>query len=365
MHKVMHIRSSFDPGGTETLLLNTFNETQENFRMYLVLLRPGTLIGRLDHTSNNRFFQWFRKGFLDFHILQKMNALIKQEKIQIIHTHQFIELTYAILLKIVNPKVKIVHQVHLLFQSKDLAFYLERRLSHLVSKILTVSKTAQNTLIRDFGFPERNLGVLYNGVKSTGQLKENNGIPKIPAEPSKFNIVMVANFVFGKDHETILRAYNRHIRNKMPDTNLYFIGRESDISERLKTRYLNHYDLDNKRVVFCGIIPDAQSILHRFDLVVMSCVSETFNIALAEAVFAEKQVLASDIQVFKEISDEGKYFHLFKTSDPDDFFQQLLKIRQIAPNTYRKNQIQSFKEKFSFDSYMNNLSKVYEELEKI
>ncbi len=362
MLKVLHIRSSFDPGGTETLLLNTFNQPQSFFRMYLVLLKDGSLIQQLDEKSGNKYFKWFRKKFLDLSVLRSMNKLIRQEDIKIIHSHQFIELFYATILKIMNPGVKVVHQIHLLFERRNVVFYLEKYISRFTSKVLTVSGTARNILQHDFGFKPKNISVLYNGIKDIPLPKKADHYNSLRPDPAKFNILMVANFVFGKDHRTLLKAYDLHIREKMPDVCFYFVGRQTDISERLKTKYLHETDLAEHRVNFCGVIPNSRQLLGSFDLAVMSCVSETFNIALAEAVFANKTVLASDIPVFRELSEEGQYFHLFKTGNPDDFFEQLTLLRQNEQVSEQTNNTEHFKEKFGFANYLKNLSNIYFEL---
>lgn len=362
MLKVLHIRSSFDPGGTETLLLNTFNHPQTFFRMYLVLLKDGSLIKELKKNSSNQYFKWFRKRFLDFRVLSKTNQLIRQENIRIIHSHQFIELFYATLLKIMNPKVKVVHQIHLLFERRNLVFKLEKYFSRFTSKILTVSKTALNILQKDFGFHPGNMSVLYNGLKELPTKEDSIKPETLQPDPAKFNIMMVANFVFGKDHQTLLKAYDLHIREKMPDVCFYFIGRQTEISKQLKLRYLNDTDYREKRVNFCGVIPNSRKLLGSFDLIVMSCVSETFNIALAEAIFSNKTVLASDIPVFRELSEEGKYFHLFKTGNPDDFFEQLAILRHNNQVSNQTDNTKPFKEKFGFARYLRNLSDIYFEL---
>ncbi|KAA3635287.1 MAG: glycosyltransferase, partial [Bacteroidetes bacterium] len=343
MLKVLHIRSSFDPGGTETLLLNTFNQSQSFFRMYLVLLKDGTLIQQLDEKNGNRYYKWFRKRFLDFSVLRSMNKLIRQQDIKIIHSHQFIELIYATLLKIMNPKIKVVHQIHLLFERRNLVFYLEKYISSFTARVLTVSKTARNILLQDYGFTPGNISVVYNGIKDIPAPKGSDHHQSLQPDPAKFNVLMVANFVFGKDHRTLLKAYDLHIRGKMPDVCFYFVGRQTAISEKLKKTYLNEKDLAEKRINFCGAIPNSRQLLGSYDLAVMSCVSETFNIALAEAVFANKKVLASDIPVFRELSAEGKYFHLFKTGNPDDFFEQLSIIRQNNKVSEQTNNTKPYK----------------------
>jgi glycosyltransferase involved in cell wall biosynthesis len=365
MKKVLHIRSSFDPGGTETLLLNLFNFRQDRFKIHFALLRDGSLIERLDENGGNKYYRWFRRRFLDLNVLRKLYRLARQENIRLVHTHQFIELCYAVCLKLLIPRMRIIHQVHLMFARKNLAFYLERLLSRQFAGVVTVSKAARAEMVGKFGYSEDKIAVLYNAVAVNGvdglSREAVNAKLKVPLRTERFNAVMIANFVWGKDHETIFKAYNAHIREQLPEVAFYFIGRESEISERLAATYLTGEDRADGRVVLCGPIPDAHTLLPAFDLVVMSCFSETFNIALVEAAASGKPILASDIPVFRELSEEGRYFQHFKTRDPEDFFRKLEQIIHQPDNSNSSDIVEHFKEKFGFPSFIEGLADIYEE----
>lgn len=365
MKKVLHIRSSFDPGGTETLLLNLFNFRQDRFKIHFALLRDGSLIDRLDENGGNKYYRWFRRWFLDLNVLGKLYRIARQENIRLVHTHQFIELCYAVCLKLLIPRMKIIHQVHLMFARKNPAFYLERLLSRQFARVVTVSKAARAEMISKFGYPEDKITVLYNAVAVNavdGLNREAVNVKlRIPLRAERFNVVMIANFTWGKDHETIFKAYNTYIREQLPEVAFYFIGRESEISERLAVTYLTGEDRADGRVILCGPIPDAHTLLPAFDLVVMSCFSETFNIALVEAAVSGKPILASDIPVFRELSEEGRYFQHFKTGDPEDFFRKLKQIIDQPDNSNNSGIVEHFKEKFGFTSFIKGLADIYEE----
>ena len=359
MINVLQLRSSFDPGGTETTLLNLFNYPQQYFRIHFVLLRDGSLIDQLDESSGNRYYRWFRKRFLDLGVLRRMHRLIREEQISIIHTHQFIELLYAVCLKALRPRLKIVYHNHILFPSKDWSFYLEKYLSHYFSRTITVSQAAKDELVHQYGFSERKISVLYNAVRfgRNGQTPAAGLQEKL--DPSRFHIVMVANFVWGKDHETIFRAYDAHIREQLPEVCFHFIGRKSEISERLVNEYLTDDDLESGRVVLWGAIPNAKSLLPNFDLVVMSCFSETFNQALVEAACMGLPILASDIPVFRELSEEGRYFAHFQTGKADDLFQRLKEQVAHPQKEAAQRYAPLFREKFSFDKLVEEHYELY------
>lgn len=360
--KVLHLRSSFDPGGTETLLLNLFNYDQKGFHIHFVLLKNGSLVDQLRPLNGNQVYHLYRKSFLDITVLKKLHRLVNEQKISIIHTHQFIELCYAVALKLMNPGIRLIHQIHLMFSKKDAFFYLERTLSQRFTKILTVSNAAKQELVNDFGFDDSKVFVLHNAVRlSTERLSDEDAAAKlkVPLKKDRINVVMVANFVWGKDHETIFKAYNSFIRSALPQVNFYFVGGESEISERLKKQYLVAEDLEEGRIVFTGRVAHANALLPLFDVVIMSCFSETFNLALVEAAAAGKVILASDIPVFRELSENGKYFQHFKTGDPHDLFASLEFLVRNLPNVSETSYAEHFRKKYGFDNFVGSLKEIY------
>ena len=56
MIQVLHLRSSFDPGGTESLLLHLFNYSQKEILFHYFLLKDGSYIEKLK-SNNNIYIQ--------------------------------------------------------------------------------------------------------------------------------------------------------------------------------------------------------------------------------------------------------------------------------------------------------------------
>ena len=168
--KVVHIRSSFDPGGTETLLLNLFNFDQNELKLYYVFLKDGSYIHQLE-SSRNQTIRAFRNSKFDIKVLKTLLEIIKKERIQRIHTHQEIELFYAAILKFVYPGIRIFHHIHLYNPRKNWEYFLERLLIKLTHHTFVVSSFLHGMLIKK-GYDSAKLKVLYNAVK-----KNDEGLP--------------------------------------------------------------------------------------------------------------------------------------------------------------------------------------------
>ena len=76
---VLYIRSSFDPGGTETLLLNLFNRSQDLIIFYYVFLRDGALIPHLK-SDVNKYYTFARRRKFDIKVVFRLLKLQNLKK---------------------------------------------------------------------------------------------------------------------------------------------------------------------------------------------------------------------------------------------------------------------------------------------
>lgn len=361
MLQVLHIRSSFNPGGTETLLLNLFNYKQNKSKIHLALIKGGNYVSKLQN-NNNIFYEYYRKWVIDISVLLKLNRLIKKNCIKIVHTHQEIELLYAVILKLFNPNIRIYHSIHLTNQEYNVDHFLEIFLIKFAYKILPVSNSLKNHL-KQKGYPTHKLVTLYNAVSLPSVVdkkKIESFKQRINYSKNDYIIMMTGNFRPEKDQLTIVKAFNL-LKDKHTSLKLVFIGKESSQSDTCKKITLSE-DL-NKRVFFLGAIEDAWMCLEFCNLFVFSSLSETFGIAVIEALLMKVSVLASDIEVMKELSVNGNYFKLFKTGDEKDLSDkiELFENSKNDDETYDIiNKAYSFAlSEFSYEKYIDKLVEVY------
>lgn len=357
MIKVLNLRSSFDFGGTETLLLNLYNYPQKQIKFYYAFLKDGSLIPNL-HSDTNKYYKTFRKSKLDLGILFQLSKIIRTENISIIHTHQMFELVYAIILKLIHPRIKLFHTIHGYFEENEKWSELERFLIRFTKQTFTVSKAAKNILINK-GYPKQKIEVLYNAVNTptpVSKIELNNFKEKIKYHPNDFIAGMIGSFVWQKDQLTIVKAFNL-LKNELPNLKIVLIGKESELSEKCKA-ILEKKDL-NERVFFLGSLENASKYLTLFNVFIMSTLMDTFGIVVIEALLQKIPVVASDIEVMKELSNEGEYFNLFEQQNPIQLAKSLKKIYAQHSNVKIESACVYAKTNYSFEAYMNNLVEKY------
>lgn len=358
MKNVLHIRSSFDAGGTETLLLHLFNYKQNYFNIHLALIKDGRLIKDLSN-SENHYYKFFRKRFFDLFVIRKLYQVIKTNSISIIHTHQVIELFYAVMLKLKKPDIKIFHSVHLLNFERNWTSYLESFLVNFAEKIIAVSQTVKDHLIAK-GYASDKIIVIPNAVSLPEKVNHNDIIKfkeKINYSRENFVVLMIGNFREEKDQLTLLKAFNL-LRNDYPQIKLVFIGKDNEFAEPCKKMTLEE-DF-NTRVFYVGELENASKYIPCCDVFVYSTKSETFGIAVVEALLQKKPVIASDIDAMIELSKNGKYFTLFATGNDKDLAEKIKHYIDNGINPEKtKKSYQYAVNNFSYEKFIKNLSNIY------
>jgi len=209
----------------------------------------------------------------------------------------------------------------------------------------------------------KKLYVLYNAVL-TEPIRKEEAIKKhqkfeqlIKYSSSDKIIGMIGNFVPEKDQLTIVRAFNRYLCEKDPSIKLVLIGNKTELAEKC------YAELDsgkcNENVFFLGALDNASHYLKYFTLFIMSSTAETFGNVIFEAMLNKIPVIASDIDVFKETSKDGKYYPLFKTGNETDLANKILKQLEEIENDNNQVKInesyQYVSDKFSFERYLQEL----------
>ena len=130
---------------------------------------------------------------------------------------------------------------------------------------------------------------------------------------------MVGNFNTVRSQFVIVQGIAELNKKRITNFDFYFVGKRTQNLESLYddcVRYCEQNKLDN--VHFLGARDDVPSLLKSADGFVYSTNSDTFGIAVVEAMAAGVPVIVNDWAVMKEITKDGKWATLFKTEDVED-----------------------------------------------
>jgi glycosyltransferase involved in cell wall biosynthesis len=175
---------------------------------------------------------------------------------------------------------------------------LKRLTVGAVDRAITVCQAHQSVMAREFGYSERQLVAIENGIADPGlESAERTALPAdlaLTDPPGRLRIVQVGTLDPRKGGERLLRAF----ATARPDASLWFIGEGPA-----------HHDLASSaaemaiddRVVFTGQRSDLPRLLSAFDLVVLASEREGMPYVLIEAMAMARPILATDVDGVGEL----------------------------------------------------------------
>lgn len=176
--------------------------------------------------------------------------------------------------------------------------------------------------------PRNHVDVIYNGV-------DMDRIDRVLAESDNpyaidgRRIIMVGRMIEVKNMTTIVRAFLT-LADRLPETQLTLVG-DGPYRDRLE-QIVADSDLDD-RVQFTGLIPreDVYRLLDASDVFVVPSFSEGFCVAAVEAMACGLPIVASNIEVLREVIGETGTFA--DPADPLAFAEQIEVV--LTNDSYR------------------------------
>jgi len=269
--KVLQLIDSLEAGGAERVAVTYANKLASviDGSFLCATRKEGILKDTIDSKVRYTFLE--RKRTLDMKALFKIRAIVKENKIDIVHAHTT-SYFFATLLKLTYPKLTLIwheHQGNRIASSRssNKMLYL---CSYFFQKIIAVNNELKNWCSENLATKE----VVYlSNFVDAHDFENNKTISK--------NIVCLANLKAPKNHLNLLQAFMQ-VHESFPDWKMVLAGKdfEDDYSNRVK-RYISENSLSDK-VTVLGAISDVKPLLLDASIGVLSSDSEGLPMALLE-----------------------------------------------------------------------------------
>jgi glycosyltransferase involved in cell wall biosynthesis len=366
--KVAFLLGSLNRGGTETLVLDCFrNHNLTDISIIGIYRKEGDLFS--DYLNSGVPLYNLRiKHFIDFKIFFKLRKLLKDNNIQLIHSHQPIDAFYAYFATI-GLQIKSILTFHGFdFKLNKLAMIINKFVIHRTDLNIFVSDYQKKYYQKKYNLTRfHKQKVVYNGVSfsklekvSSTSLYEENSLKQ-----KKYTLGTVGNFVSVRDQLIICKFLHLLNQQNIP-FNFFFIGAQ-DKSEPLKydecVKFCKEHELRDS-VHFLGSRNDVPSILKQLDAFIYATNYDTFGISVIEAIASEVPVFVNDWKVMLEITENGKYAEIYQTKSEEDLMNKFT-IFLSNPESYKQKAIVNsyeIKQKFSIQHHLHHLQTIYSTL---
>ncbi len=343
--KVLQIINSPGLGGAETIAKKIAIE----FRFPIFCLRNDSF-NQFESLNVPVFFGTLSKHYkYNLKVFLKLKRIIKELKIEILHVHLATSLFYAVLVKIFNPKLKLIYHEHgEIFRNNKLKI-LFKIFRKKINFVLAVSNVTKDEIIKKTFLDEEKIIVLHNFLCLENNFKqelskkfEKNKILKI-GFIGRLTEVKGCNILI-KSLENLKIPFKCFIAGEGPQKE-YLIKLTKDL-------------LLEKNIVFLGYAAK-ENFYPEIDIIVIPSIYESFGLVFLEAGFFKVPAIISKTGGLLELGKDFENCVFFEPKNEADLqkkieilYQDLELRKKIALNNSEDIKSYDFKE---FEKKINNI----------
>lgn len=285
--KVMHIITGLNPGGAERVVYDLCKHLdQERFDNLVVVMSQKDILVPvfLDSSIQTIPLKMKRNPVSFFRGLQKIQKVIRSERVHLIHAHMYHAMVAGVCLKKMNPGLPLVftpHNVKMGTFLRDLTSFLLRPFRDIDVLFAPYHKKY---------FLKDSYRVIPNGIA----FKEPVVVPKF----EKFTFLMVGRLEPVKNHLAVLP-----IVRKLKSTYSFqiLIAGTGELEHRIEEK-IRELELEDV-VQLLGFRTDIQELCSRSHVMLLPSLWEGFPIVLLEAGLSRLPVISRPVGSIPELID--------------------------------------------------------------
>ena len=365
--KILFSLGSLNRGGAETLVLDILHNNSffGSSQIYCSYRKEGVLQEDFLQSKVKLFDLTSSKNFISK--LINVRKITKQERIDVIHSHQPLDAAIAII-STIGLGVKNVITYHGSgFQNNALGRFVNHINFNFANGIIFVSNFQKQQFINRYPKIEAKSYVIHNGINF--QKLENFEFKSIREEcaisKKELLISSVGNFIPGRNQILLCKLAKLLAKNSV-DFKLLLVGKRVDEYADRYDSCVDYCERNNleKNVLFLGVRADVPNILSQSDAFLYTSEHDTFGIAVVEAIASGIPVFVNDWDVMREITEDGKLVNLYKSKDEEDLLEKFMLFLQNK-KAYKEQAVENAKmirNKFGIEKHISELRTLYQSL---
>lgn len=366
MPTILHLIDTKGPGGAETVFLDLFDAFDGNgFRSVALVAEGGWTAARLVDRGVTPYVCRPR-GSLNAAYLCEIARLVRRERVDLVLAHLAGPAIYAGVLRPVirRPVVGILHGSVDLGGDSRARWAWNLALRRGNDRIVAVSNSLRNELLRKIPLRPERMRVIYNGVDTArfvtadpGRLKE-----ELRLGPETLLVCSVGNIRAPKGYDYLLEAARR-LRGEGARAHFAVAGHgRGTLWERLQSQRRQWHLEDT--VSFLGFRDDPVNIFTSSDVFLLPSTTEGFSISTIEAMACGLPVVATRSGGPEEIVTDGVDGRLVTAGSGESIAAA---IRDLAADPAERRRLgtaarETVERRFSMEAMVRAYRDVYEEV---
>jgi len=361
--KILEIIGDATLAGAPRHLLSLLENLDSKKFSLLVICPPGPLAGEVKTLKKNIGLEIVpMNSKLDFKAISEIRANIKHIKPELIHVHGTRAGSLGRLAAI-GIRTPVIYTEHLWTKN----YKLPSRLAHRIQMIglwfldmfttinIAVSQSVKDFLVDNQISRDSKVVVIYNAV--TPVKKKNQILAK-----KEITIGSVGTLNVQKGMQYLIEAFPK-ILKEFPLAHLEIVG-EGPYRKNLE-KLIRKMKL-KKSVELTGFIKEIIEKMEEFDIYVQPSLSESFGLAIIEAMNLGIPVVATNTGGIPEVVTAGKSGILVEPAKPEALSSAILQLLRDHKKAKEMGKIgaEDVKIKFDLEEMINETEKLYEKVVK-
>ncbi|WML35468.1 glycosyltransferase family 4 protein [Clostridium sp. OS1-26] len=301
-----------------------------------------------------------RDIYLNLNVAGKLREILIRENIDIIHAHSAVPAMVSIVARSgINKYIPVIQTMHGWGTNKRPEHEkMDIAIINGLDAVVTVSESDKELMIEK-GIYKEKLTTIYNGIENQ---PKDKSIDKDIVDDI-FRYKDLGYKIFGcigtvckrKNQELVVET----VKNLKEKVFCVFIG-EGDLLDELSEK-IKIYKIEDK-IRFYGYRENASLYIKLFDYLIIPSLSEGFGLVIAEGYRENVPVIASNIDVFKEIIEENSTGYLFNNNDENSLKKLIIEANNFGlknEKTIVENAYRDYKNKFDIDIMIEKYNELY------
>ena len=329
--KVLHGVYSFKMGGAEKIVSYYARyHDRSRFEPIICSLTSGGELEEEIKKFNVKTFMFNKQKIFPLLFLIKLIKFIKREKIDIIHSHNFVVNNWfivAALLSGVKNRIRTDHTVQNQFYKKGLLFsVISNILGLLNKKITSVCERVRVSNQKKGIFGRGRYITIYNGIDPdlylAKEINKGRFYKEFFIEEGSKIVGNVGNLTLQKGQRYFIEAA-KILSDQYKDVAFLIVGNGplrnelENLAKKLEIK---------EKVIFSGVRTDIPELLQFMDIFVLSSLREGFSIAILEAMAAKKSCVVTDAGGNSEVVEDGVTGFIVPPNDPIQLADKILTL---------------------------------------
>jgi L-malate glycosyltransferase len=304
---ILQISSASSLGGGERYVADLTNSLIARGHKLYAALRPRSPLIRHLQLPADRILTLPLRNALDVQSAHELERFVRRRQIEVVHAHMARDYSLASYAARRNRHVKFIATRHVLFQLNR----LHRHTLAPATRVIAVSAAVAKELRAQRILSEDQIALIPNGIdvdrfsQACAKFDRAQFLHAMGLPPDCLLVGSIGELRTLKRHDDFIRAAAIVVK-KFPETHFVLAGLDSSASAEVR-KQLEKLVIDLELedcFYFLGWQDEAEKLLCAMDVFVSASETESFGLAIAEAMAAATAVVATETEGAQELLED-------------------------------------------------------------